>query len=168
MKSKRRTGSGCRGSWVQGSRFRVPGSGFRKPTVMPLLTDARAFVVEVPNTSGRPLHVETFGRCQMRIDGTEVAKTNPSGSGAGITVDPGASWREIVRLVDVPVTGRRIPNPAPSLIVGNQALVVHLATGRHTVAFACGGDWSAEVAFYWIAEPRNAEPRTAEPRNREP
>jgi hypothetical protein len=121
-----------------------------KPAVMPLLSDTRAFLVEVRNTGERSLEVQTWGLCRMRIDGKDIAKEPPNGSAGVTTIKQGESWRELVRLVKERPSGRRVPNPLPFQIVGNEAIVVHIATGRHTVAFSCGGEWSDDLAFYWI------------------
>jgi hypothetical protein len=124
-----------------------------KPTVFTLLSDTRAFLVEVQNTGTSDLLVTTEGRCRMRIDAMEIPNDQHGGSSSGQTVKPGESWRELVRLVDDLPSGRRVPNPLPRLIVGNEAVAVSIPSGKHTVAFRCGGEWSDDVSFYWITTP---------------
>jgi hypothetical protein len=122
-----------------------------KPTVFPIVSDTRAFLVEVQNTGTSDLLVTTWGRCRMRIDAVEIPREQRGGSGSGQTVKPSESWRELIRLVDEPSAGRRVDNPLPRLIVGNEAVAVSIATGKHAVAFMCGGEWSDDISFYWIA-----------------
>lgn len=119
-----------------------------KPAVFPVLSDTHAFLVEVQNTGTTDLLVTTGGRCRVRIDAVEIPSDQHGDSGLGQTVKPGEFWRELVRLVDDPLSGPPAANPLPRLIVGNEAVVVRIPTGKHTVAFMCGGEWSDDVSFY--------------------
>jgi hypothetical protein len=136
----------------QNPGYQIAARGF-KPVVVPLLSEARAFLVETQNTSSSDLTVTTFGLCKMRVDAVEVPTGRNVGSGSLHKVKPGESWRELVRIVRIEPTGQRVPNPLPGLIVGNEALAVRIVTGKHTVAFMCGGEWSDDVSFYWIETP---------------
>ena len=123
-----------------------------KPLVSVYVTDGvvPGFLVQARNTSSTGLLVTTRGRCRPRIDGKVVESQDTGGSGSGHTYAPGESWKELWRLVvSKSATRQRLPNPDPFNVVGNIQIVVQLAPGRHTIAFACGGPWSEDVSFEW-------------------
>jgi hypothetical protein len=72
------------------------------------------------------------------------------------TVAQGASWQELVKLVPWPhAQGGRVPaNPYSDRVTVLTYREVHadLASGDHTIAFTCGGDWSDALHFQWMKQ----------------
>lgn len=132
-------------------------ASFAKPKLEPFKTDdgVIAFVVEATNGSPTPLHVVSYmGQCTIKIDGS-IAPRNAGGSGGGRTIQPGQTWKELIRLVTVrDPDGRHHPNPDPRGIAAIHELEVKLTPGKHAISMACaGGDSeSNEVEFVWPAK----------------
>jgi hypothetical protein len=85
----------------------------------------------------------------MRLDGG--AREPDWGWTGGVhSTMPGASWQELVKLVPWPhYYGRRPANPYADRANALSYREVHadLASGDHTIAFTCGGEWSEDLHF---------------------
>jgi hypothetical protein len=125
----------------------------RKPQVVPFALDGggAAFLITVANTTAGTLSLTANGFCRMKLDGN--AEGPDHGGSSGIrAVAPGASWREILRLVTWPrdPSGRRPQNPRPdAAFVYREKDAADLPPGLHTLTFTCGGDSSDTLSFNW-------------------
>jgi hypothetical protein len=121
------------------------------------------FVLEMENTSGSELLViKLMGTCRFRIDGVEE-RFGGGGSSGGVQVAAGAKWKEIVKFVSTcrdPST-RRPAEALWSTVAGYREAVVQLPAGRHAASFQCGGQWSADVPFYWDTQSQSAPANNA-------
>jgi hypothetical protein len=110
-----------------------------------------AFLVTATNSTGASVRVYTDGRCKARVDGTPLTFQSVGGSGGAQDVQPGESWKELVRLIAGTTSpgGQRPKNPDPYHIVGNVRMPVQLTAGRHAIAFNCGDEWSEDLPFDW-------------------
>jgi hypothetical protein len=87
----------------------------------------------------------------MWLDGTLDRPLGEAGSGGERPViPPGGSWRELVALP--PPTSGRYSSYAG--VANRSDRFMNLPTGRHTVAFECGGVRSDDIPFYWRDVPR--------------
>jgi hypothetical protein len=132
----------------------LQGQSFR-PQASPFAIDGggAAFLIKMTNTTAGPLNVAPVGNCVMRLDGGARESTLVWQGGGMNTVAQGASWQELVRLVPWPHAqgGRRPANPYPDRVKVLSYREVHadLASGDHTIAFTCRGDWSEDLHFQW-------------------
>lgn len=107
------------------------------------------FVVECRNTTDRPMsRVDAIQA--LRLDGAVMASQGGIGSllgGPPPDVAPGKTWNHVVVLHPDRITRTSSVGLEPGTLMKNWA--VPLGKGRHTVAFQCAGEWTADVSFDW-------------------
>jgi hypothetical protein len=106
------------------------------------------FVVGCSNPG--PAATDVPPSAEVRIDGRLQERLSGGFRGAVTPFLPGDKWEELVTLHTqqprtVGTLGFRV----------SRTLVVDLAPGPHTIAFACGQAWSDDISFYWQ---RNVSP----------
>ena len=125
-----------------------------KPVVTPLFAEGGrpTFLVHVTNDARDVVRPGSDRyRCRARVDGKEIEPGDVVGASDDVYQD--SSWQAVVRLRAT--TDQRGKNPFPRTEVQEFTEIgVSLSSGRHLIAFRCGGAWSDDVAFYWkTAEP---------------
>jgi hypothetical protein len=124
-----------------------------KPGVMPFFSNgpgsgAVVFVVECRNGTSKPVRPGAEQTVQLWLDG-ELYHAPGYGHMGGLSapIPPGESWRELVALQPmVGASGRTLSGLANQMYIS-----MDLASGRHSVAFECGGARSDDVLFFWNA-----------------
>jgi len=109
------------------------------------------FIVECRNTTDRPISRTDGPVKALRLDGVLIKSKGSLGSVPGgfpPDVPPGETWKHVVVLHPDSVT-RTSSSMGLELGMLKTDWGVPLGKGRHTVAFQCAGEWTADVSFDW-------------------
>ena len=108
------------------------------------------FIVECRNMTERAISPVDSIKA-LRLDGAIIKSKGSIGSVPGgfpPDVPPGKTWHHVVVLHPGSVTGTSSSmGMEPGMLKTDWG--VPLGKGRHTVAFQCAGEWTAEVSFDW-------------------
>lgn len=123
-----------------------------RPDVAPLFSQpprGPAFLVECRNMSGAPVASSSslwpLSDGAIRVDGRPIPGGARAWGGLDPDVRPGSLWAGVFELVQAPGRPGGWRSREPHIY---SSVVLPLGPGRHTVAFRCGGVWSAEVVFH--------------------
>ena len=109
------------------------------------------FVIECRNSTDRPITRIENSITALRLDGEIIQSRGGIGSvlgGLPPDVPPGQKWNYVVVLHPNKVVRT---SSGVGLETGTlkKDWAVPLKKGRHTVAFQCAGDWTADASFEW-------------------
>ena len=109
------------------------------------------FVIECRNSTDQPITRIENSITALRLDGEIIQSRGSIGSvlgGLPPDVPPGQKWNYVVVLhPDKVVRTSSGMGLEPGTLKTDWA--VPLKKGRHTVAFQCAGDWTADASFEW-------------------